>query len=106
MGEIANATAGIASGLRLRGTPLTSTFNVLHAQAVSGAIVGLGRSRVDGFDYDAIVNRLSFIGPNLPQTDDRVIIPYRRWLNSVFVCQNDSDGPQEQKLICVDGECL
>ncbi len=103
--EIANATAGIASGLRLRGTPLTTTLGVLRANAVTGNIGPLARSRADGFDYDAIVNRVAFTGPTTPQTNDRVIMPYRRWENSVFMCVTDADCPGEQKLICVEGEC-
>ena len=102
---IAEAAAGIASGLRLRGTPLAPTVSVVHGQAVSGNIVDMSRSRTDGFDYDSIVNRVSFTGPNPPQTNDRVVIPYRRWENSVFMCTTTADCPAEQKVKCVDGEC-
>lgn len=104
LAEIANATAGIASGLRLRGTPLTPTLKVVHGIA-NGAIVDMPRSRANGFDYDSTVNRVRFTGSTPPQTGDRVIIPYRRWENSVFVCQSTEDCPAAQKLKCVDGEC-
>lgn len=103
--EIANATAGIASGLRLRGAPLPPTLKVVHGEAVSGNISDMPRSRADGFDYDAIVNRVKFTGTTPPQTGDRVVIPYRRWENSVFVCQTNADCPSEQKLECLNGEC-
>ena len=68
-------------------------------------ILPLNRSRVQGFDYDSIVNRVAFTGTNTPQTGDRVVIPYRRWENSVFMCTTNADCPSEQKLKCVDGEC-
>lgn len=105
LAEIANATAGIASGLRLRGTPLTTTLNVLRANAANGNIGPLSRSRADGFDFDAIVNRIAFTGPSTPQTHDRVVIPYRRWEHSISVCMSDADCPSAQKLLCVEGEC-
>jgi hypothetical protein len=105
LAEIANAAAGIASGLRLRGTPLTPTLEVMRGNARTGMITDLPRSRADGFDYDGVVNRIVFEGPNPPQTNDQVIIPYRRWENSVFMCQSTADCPSEQKLKCVDGEC-
>lgn len=62
--SIINATAGIASGLRLRGAAVAPSLKVLHAQSLTGMIVSLLRSRAQGFDYDAIVNRLAFYGPN------------------------------------------
>ena len=102
---IAEATAGISSGLRVRGVPLPPTVEVTHGSAQTGNVVDMPRSRVDGFDFDSIVNRVSFTGPNPPQTNDRVIIPYRRWENSVFMCMSTAECPAEQKLKCVDGEC-
>jgi hypothetical protein len=102
---IADATAGIASGLRLRGAAAPQTIIVNHGSVSTGNILPVDRSRADGFDYDAIVNRVVFRGPNPPQTHDRVVIPYLRWENSVFTCSTDADCPQEQKLKCVEGEC-
>ena len=102
---IAEATAGISSGLRVRGVPLPPTVEVTHGSAQTGNVVDMPRSRLDGFDFDSIVNRVSFTGPNPPQTNDRVIIPYRRWENSVFMCMSTADCPAAQKLKCVDGEC-
>ena len=63
------------------------------------------RSRANGFDYDTIVNRIAFRGASPPETNDRVVIPYRRWEHSVFTCTSSADCPAEQKLKCVDGEC-
>ncbi len=105
LAEIANAAAGIASGLRLRGTPLTPTIEVIRGDAQTGTVSNVVRSRADGFDYDSIVNRILFPGPNPPQTNDTVIIPYRRWDGSVFQCTSTSECPAAQKLKCVDGEC-
>ncbi len=102
---IADATAGIASGLRLRGEAAPQTIVVKHGSISTGTITDMPRSRADGYDYDAIVNRVVFRGPNPPQTNDRVVIPYLRWDNSVFTCSTDADCPQEQKLKCVQGEC-
>lgn len=106
LADIANASAGIASGLRLRGTPAPPSLEVKVGQTSTGTIVDWTRSRADGWDYDSIVNRVSFKGPNPPQTGDRVVIPYLRWENSVQQCTTDADCPQEQKLRCIDGECL
>ncbi len=102
---IAAATAGIASGLRLRGAPVSPSIVVKHAQIMTGMEVELMRSRADGFDYDGIVNRLAFYGPNAPQTNDRLVIPYLRWSNSVFMCTTEADCPGEQKFKCVNNEC-
>ena len=102
---IASATAGIASGLRLRGSAVPPTIEVKHAQVMTGMEIDVPRSRADGFDYDGIVNRVAFYGPMPPQTNDRLVIPYLRWENSVFMCMDESDCPSEQKLKCIDGEC-
>jgi hypothetical protein len=106
LADIANASAGIASGLRLRGTPAPPSIDVNVGQVSSGTIVDWTRSRADGWDYDSIVNRVIFGGPNPPQTGDRVVIPYLRWDGSIRQCSTDADCPQEQKLRCIDGVCL
>ncbi|MGM0558554.1 MAG: hypothetical protein ACQEVA_19370 [Myxococcota bacterium] len=105
LSAIANATAGIASGLRLSGVPAPQTVEVKNVQMQTSSVVQMTRSRADGFDYDSIVNRVTFNGPSAPQTGDRVIIPYLRWQNSVRACQSDADCPAEQKLECINGEC-
>ncbi len=104
--QIATASAGIASGLRLRGVPVAPSIVTKVGQVMTGNIVTLDRSRGDGWDYDSIVNRVTFQGPNPPQTGDRVVIAYRRWEGSVIGCMDDSDCPREQKYRCVNGTCL
>ena len=104
--SIADATAGLASALRLLGTPVAPSLEVLRANAATGILDTVARSRADGYDYDGTVNRIAFYGPNPPQTGDRVVIPYLRWENSVSMCMIDSDCPRDaQKLRCVDGTC-
>ena len=103
--QIADASAGLASGLRLRGVPLAPTLAPKIGEAATGNIVPISRSRIDGYDYDSVVNRVVFTGPNPPQTADRIIIPYLRW-ESLTECMIDSDCPQEQKMRCIDGTCL
>ncbi len=105
LSTIANATAGIASGLRLSGVPAPQTVKVKNVQLQTSSVVPIDRSRADGFDYDSIVNRVIFNGPSAPQTGDRVIIPYLRWQNSVRQCTTDADCPSAQKLECIDGDC-
>ncbi|QED25753.1 hypothetical protein FRD01_00440 [Microvenator marinus] len=104
--QIASASVGLASGLRLRGVPVPPSINVKVGQASTQTILSPDRSRADGWDYDAIVNRVNFNGPNPPQTADRIVIPYLRWENSVRGCVTDADCPQEQKYICQNGVCL
>ena len=103
---IASATAGIASGLRLRGSPVSPSIKVLRGEALTGVIGPMTRSRADGFDFDGVVNRIAFYGPNPPQTNDVVVIPYLRWKDSLRACRSSKDCPQEQKLQCVQGICL
>ncbi len=106
LAQIASASAGIASGLRLRGTPAPPSIKVKVGQVSSGNIVDWTRSRADGWDYDSIVNRVLFNGQHPPQTGDRAVIPYLRWDGSVQQCTTDADCPREQKFRCVNGECL
>lgn len=103
---IASATAGIASGLRLRGAPVSPSIKVLRGDVATGNISPLVRSRSDGFDYDGVVNRVAFYGPNPPQTNDIAVIPYLRWKNSLIQCNSTKDCPQEQKLQCLNNVCL
>jgi hypothetical protein len=89
----------------LRGTPAPPSIDVKVGQQSTGNIVPWTRSRDDGWDYDAIVNRVVFNGNNPPQTGDTVVIPYRRWQDSINQCTSDEDCPQEQKLKCIAGVC-
>ena len=52
-----------------------------------------------------MTNAVSFIGPQPPQNNDRVVITYKRWENSIQGCQQDSDCPRTQKYRCIDNEC-
>lgn len=103
---IANATAGIASGLRLRGSPVAPSIGVRLADISAGMLLDVARSRQAGFDYDGVVNRVAFYGANGPQTGDRAIIPYLRWKNSVIACSVNNPCPSEQKQTCQQGICL
>jgi hypothetical protein len=105
MRSIINATAGLASALRLRGSPVAPSLLVRHAQVATGNLIDVTRSRANGFDYDATVNRLNFYGMSAPQTNDRVVVPYLRWENSVQICMSDADCPAGTKARCIDGEC-
>ena len=104
---IATAAAGLGSGIRLLGIPVAPSLQVKHidmSTGMNGTLNMMPRSRHDGFDYDSIVNRISFIGPNPPKTNDRVIIPYLRWKNSVKKCTKKKNScPNKQ--VCVSGVC-
>jgi len=104
---IADATAGLSSALRLRGVPVSPTIQVKLGAVATGMISDVVRSRSDGFDYDPVVNRISFFGPTPPQTGDRAVIPYRRWANSVIACVTEEDCPNSptRKFKCVAGTC-
>jgi hypothetical protein len=103
--EIAESAAGIASGLRVRGNPAPPSLGVRVGDVSSQQILTPARSRQDGWDYDAVTNAVTFIGPTPPQTNDRVVITYKRWENSVQGCMVDADCPRTQKLRCIDREC-
>jgi hypothetical protein len=103
--EIAESAAGLASGLRVRGYPAPPSITVRVGDVSSQQILMPARSRQDGWDYDAVTNAVSFIGPRPPQNNDRVVITYKRWQNSIQGCQRDSDCPRTQKYRCIDNEC-
>lgn len=108
LGQIANAAAGLGSGLRLLGVPVAPSIQVKHvdvsANMGQGQVVNMDRSRSDGFDFDPIVNRISFLGSNPPETGDRVIVPYLRWKNSIKKCTKKMNTcPNKQ--VCVSGIC-
>ena len=107
LAQIAQASAGLASGLRLRGIPLPSTLEVRQGDVSTQMIVDPPRSRQQGWDYDAVTNAVSFKGSMPPQTNDRVVITYKRWVNSVQGCQIDADCNNGfQKFQCRDGICI
>lgn len=102
--RIATASAGLASGLRLRGMPAPQTITV-RVGPPGGNVRPSPRSRTNGFDYDAIVNRVTFNGQSAPQTGDKVVIAYNRWKSSVQGCMTHRDCPGPQKQRCIDREC-
>ena len=107
LSQIAQASAGLASGLRLRGIPLPSTLKVRQGDVSTQMIVEPPRSRQQGWDYDAVTNAVSFKGNTPPETNDRVIITYKRWVNSIQGCQIDADCNNGfQKFQCRDGICI
>ena len=105
LSRIASAAAGIASGLRLRGTPSPQTIRV-KVGPVGGMVRPSQRSRSNGFDYDAIVNRVTFNGMSAPKTNDKVVIAYKRWDSNIQGCMDHTDCPGPQKRRCIDRECL
>jgi len=108
LSTIADAAAGIASGIRLLGEPVAPSLEVKHIDLSSGAdsatLDRMSRSREDGFAFDSILSRISFTGPNPPQTGDRLIVPYLRWKNSLQMCQKEKDACPD-KQVCVSGYC-
>ena len=92
---IAQASAGLASGLRLEGAPVSPSIKVRVGDVSTQMIELPARSRDQGWDYDAVTNAVLFKGPSAPQTSDRVVISYQRWEGSVQVCTSNtqcSDG--------------
>jgi len=103
--QIAQASAGLASGLRLRGIPVPSSVVTRVGRVLQQDIVVATRSRDDGWDYDQVTNVVTFLGASRPKTGDRVVIAYKRWQGSVSMCISSSDCPTVQKFRCIDGEC-
>ena len=107
LASIAEASAGLASGLRLEGLPLPSTIGVRVGDVSTQMIQEPPRSREQGWDYDSVTNAVSFNGADPPQTSDRVVITYRRWKSSVQGCMSDEDCENDfQKYQCRDGVCI
>jgi hypothetical protein len=105
LADIANASVGLAAGIRLRGTPAPPTLQVQVGQTATGTIVDWPRSRADGWDYDSLVNRVIFTGPTPPQDQDRVVVPYLRWDSSLNECETSADCPSGMKYRCIDHIC-
>ncbi len=106
--SIANAAAGIASSIRLLGSPVAPSLEVKHvdlsANDGNGELVEMDRSREEGFAYDAYVNRISFTGSNPPERGDRLIVPYLRWKDSIQECEKE-ENPCPNDQVCVSGLC-
>ncbi len=103
--RIAEASAGLASGLRIRGIPVPQSMVVRVGRVATQDIIVADRSRAEGWDYDSPTNAVAFSGNSRPTTNDRVVIAYKRWLNSVNACVENSDCPTFQKFRCINGEC-
>ena len=107
LATIAQASAGLASGLRVEGVPVASTLDVRQGDVSTQQLVEPERDRSQGWDYDAVTNAVSFYGSNPPETNDRVVITYKRWVNSVQGCVTDEDCANGfQKYQCRDGKCI
>ena len=105
--RIAQASVGLASGLRLQGIPITPTLQIRVGDVVAQQLKTPARSRVDGWDYDAVPNAAVFLGPSAPKIKDRVVITYKRWENSDKTCKTQADCKSDfQKLQCRNGLCI
>ncbi len=106
LAAIAQASAGLASGLRVEGVPVASTMGVRIGDVSTQMIEVPERDRTDGWDYDAVTNAVTFYGAQPPETSDRVVITYKRWENSLVMCTTDAECSNGfQKGQCVDGKC-
>jgi hypothetical protein len=99
--NVASATAGLSSNIRLLGTPVAATIELKHVNLQQNKLNQVSRSRYEGFDYNAIVNRISFQRYR-PNKGDRLIIPYRRWKSSIKEC---TKGSCPGKKVCISGVC-
>lgn len=105
--QIALASAGLASGLRVQGVPVTPSITVRVGDVQTQQVLTPPRNRQQGWDYDIVTNAVLFNGQNPPQTNDRVVITYMRWQGSTVQCMSDSDCPNStQKQRCISGVCL
>lgn len=103
--QIAAASAGLASGLRLRGIPAPQSIVVRIGRDQQMTIDVIPRARDNGWDYDQVTNAALFLGNAIPRPSDRVVIAYRRWRGSIRGCMSNSDCPTYQKFRCINNEC-
>ncbi|TXD35894.1 hypothetical protein FRC98_14580 [Lujinxingia vulgaris] len=101
--DIANATRDLSSGLRLVGNPYASSVKVDVTDLDGNFERSIPRSAADGFDLDTAYNSLMFYGPQVPETDQRVVAPFLRWNRNVIPCGEDAACPGSKK--CVLGRC-
>jgi hypothetical protein len=102
--DIADVAAGLAQGYRLPDVPVASTLTAKHADMANQQVVPIARSRQDGFDYEAMLNRMLMTMQTPPEDGDRIIVPYMRWAASLPACETVADCPADKK-VCIDGEC-
>lgn len=105
--QIAIAASGLASGLRVQGSPVTPTIKLRVGDVATQTILEPMRSRDQGWDYDVVTNAILFNGANPPRTNDRVVITYMRWEGSTQSCTTNSECRNNlQKQQCVNGVCI
>ena len=75
--DVARVATGVASAYRLSTVPASASLQVAIGPAGHGRAIP--RSRVNGFDYDAVQNSVVFYGDARPKDGDEVVIGYRRW---------------------------
>lgn len=75
--DVARVTSGVASAYTLSAVPASASLKVAIGRP--GAVRVIARSRVDGYDYDAVQNKIIFYGASRPADGDEVVIGYRRW---------------------------
>lgn len=74
MEEVLRAAAGTASIYDLAYYPITATLQVMiEGQSIT-------RDPNNGFEYDAVANRLVFYGDSLPTEGDDVVVSYRYFM--------------------------
>jgi hypothetical protein len=103
--EIAEASAGLASSIRLLGTPIPPSIQTRVGRVSEGRVDLVDRARDSGWDYDAVTNAVVFNGDAEPEVGETVVVAYYRWDDSIISCETDGDCPAAQKYICVDGQC-
>ncbi len=75
--DIARAATGIVSAYQLTQFPASASIRIAKGQP--GAGVAIARSRTNGWDYDAVRNRIVFFGDARPVKGEEIVVGYRRW---------------------------
>ena len=75
--DVARIASGVASAYQLSMVPASASIRVAIGPAGRGRATA--RSRVNGFDYDPVTNKVIFYGDARPADGDEVVIGFRRW---------------------------
>lgn len=75
--DVVRAASGVASVYQLSHVPASASIRVAVGQP--NAARAVPRSRVKGFDYDPVGNKILFYGDARPVEGDEIFIGYRRW---------------------------
>ena len=75
--EVARVATGVASVYELSQIPASATLRVAVGPPGQGSVIP--RSRDNGFDYDAVQNKIIFYGTARPKKNEEVVVGYRRW---------------------------